>query len=75
MTTVDSTSDERTVNNVVSHEYRVLSEDEKRQMKAVKDAALDFINLVETLEPSRERSLAVTKIEEACMWAVKGITK
>lgn len=75
MTTVDSTSDERTVNNVVSHEYRVLSEDEKRQMKAVKDAALDFINLVETLEPSRERSLAVTKIEEACMWAVKGIVK
>lgn len=75
MTTVDSTSDERTVNNVVGHEYRVLSEDEKRQMKAVKDAALDFINLVETLEPSRERSLAVTKIEEACMWAVKGITK
>jgi hypothetical protein len=75
MTTVDSTSDERTVNNVVRHEYRVLSEDEKRQMKAVKDAALDFINLVETLEPSRERSLAVTKIEEACMWAVKGITK
>lgn len=75
MTTVDSTSDERTVNNVVRHEYRVLSEDEKRQMKAVKDAALDFINLVETLEPSRERSLAVTKIEEASMWAVKGITK
>ena len=75
MTTVDSTSDERTVNNVVRHEYRVLSEDEKRQLKAVKDAALDFINLVETLEPSRERSLAVTKIEEACMWAVKGITK
>lgn len=75
MTTVDSTSDERTVNNVVRHEYRVLSEDEKRQMKAVKDAALDFINLVETLEPSRERSIAVTKIEEACMWAVKGITK
>lgn len=75
MTTVDSTSDERTVNNVVRHEYRVLSEDEKRQMKAVKDAALDFINLVETLEPSRERSLAVTKIEEACMWAVKGIVK
>ena len=62
MTTVDSTSDERTVNNVVRHEYRVLSEDEKRQMKAVKDAALDFINLVETLEPSRERSLAVTNI-------------
>lgn len=75
MTTVDSTSDERTVNNVVGHEYRVLSEDEKRQMKAVKDAALDFINLVETLEPSRERSLAVTKIEEASMWAVKGIIK
>ena len=72
---IDSTSDERTVNNVVRHEYRVLSDDEKAQMKAIKDAAVAFINAIETLEPCRERSTAVTRAEEACMWAVKGITK
>ncbi len=75
MSEVDSTSDERTVNNTVRHQYRVLSDDEKRSMLAVKDAGQAFVDLVEGLEPSRERSLAVTKIEEAVMWAVKGITK
>jgi len=30
--TVPSHSDERTVNNAVRHTYRVLSDDEKRQM-------------------------------------------
>lgn len=31
MTTVDSTSDERTVNNVMRHQYRVLTDAEKQQ--------------------------------------------
>lgn len=75
MEEIDSTSDDRIKNNVVRHEYRVLSEYEKLQMKAIKDMGRDFIQLMETLEPSRERSLAVTKVEEAVMWMVKGITK
>lgn len=37
MTNVQSTSDERTTNNVMRHEYRVLSEPEKLQMQAVKE--------------------------------------
>ena len=46
MTSVDSTSDERTVNNVMRHEYRVLSAAEKEQMKSLKDAGLFYIGLL-----------------------------
>ena len=72
---VDSASDERVVNNVMRHEYRVLSADEKRNMQAVKDMGLQFHTMLTGIGESRELSLAKTKIEEAVMWAVKGITK
>ena len=75
METVHSTSDERVVNNVMRHAYRVLSDDEKRQMQAIKDHGLSFFELVDGIGQSREMSLAKTKIEEAVMWAVKHITK
>ena len=71
---VDSASDARTVNNTVRHQYRVLSDAEKAQMVAIKDKGLEFLTLMGTLGKSRESSLAITKIEEAVMWAVKGIT-
>lgn len=74
MSTVSSTSDERVVNNVMRHAYRVLSDDEKAQMQAIKDQGLEFHALVEGVGHSRELSLAKTKIEEAVMWAVKHIT-
>jgi hypothetical protein len=72
---VDSTSDERTVNNVVRHEYRVLTEEEKQQMKDIKDIGLAFIECFDALGSSRELSLAKTKVEEAVMWAVKHVTR
>jgi hypothetical protein len=72
--TVDSTSDERTVNNVMRHEYKVLSDEEKQSMQAVKDMGLEFHEYIESLGNSRELSLAKTKVEEAVMWAVKHIT-
>ena len=75
MTNVDSTSDARTMNNVVRHEYRVLSEAEKLSMKAVKDKGLEFIELVGSIGKSRELSLALTNAEQAVMWAVKHITR
>lgn len=71
---VDSTGDERTVNNVMRHEYRVLTPGEKEQMQKVKDMGLAFHQLLESLGYSRETSLAKTKVEEAVMWAVKHIT-
>jgi hypothetical protein len=75
MTTVTSTSDERTANNVMRHEYRVLSDAEKAQMLAIKDKGLELHSLIESVGQSRELSLAKTKTEEAVMWAVKHITR
>lgn len=86
---VDSTSDERTVNNVMRHEYRVLSEEEKALMKRIKDLGREFHELVHSIRRrdtansdvnplrtpvSRELSIAATRIEEAVMWAVKHVT-
>lgn len=72
---VDSTSEDRTVNNVMRHNYRVLSDDEKLQMQQIKDEGLSFYQLIESIGESRELSIAKTKIEEAVMWAVKHITR
>ncbi len=76
--TVDSDSDARTTNNTdaVRHNYRVLSDAEKAQMVAIKDAGVAFL---ETLKPvnaiaAREAALARTNLEQAVMWAVKGLT-
>lgn len=72
---VDSASDQRTVNNVMRHEYRVLSDVEKEQMKSIKDHGLLFHQFLDSMGSSRELSLAKTKVEEAVMWAVKHITR
>ena len=71
---VQSTSDERVVNNVMRHEYRRLSDPEKAAMQAIKDKGLELFNLIDGLGQSRELSIARTKAEEAVMWAVKHIT-
>ena len=75
MTTVDSTSNQRTVNNVMRHQYRVLTDAEKQQMQSVKDKGLELHDLIESIGQSRELSIAKTKTEEAVMWAVKHITR
>jgi hypothetical protein len=72
---IDSTSDRRTENNVMRHEYRILSDPEKQQMQNIKDMGVAFYKAVHDLGETREVSLAKTKIEEAVMWAVKHITK
>lgn len=71
---MDSTGDERTTNNVMRHEYRVLSDAEKELMKSVKDAGAKLYQLIDSAGNSRELSLAKAKAEEAVMWAVKHIT-
>lgn len=71
---VNSTSDARTVNNVMRHAYRVLSDDEKAAMQKLKDLGLELHELIDKLGSSREISLAKTKVEEAVMWATKHIT-
>ena len=74
MSTVNSTSDERVVNNVMRHGYRVLGDHEKAQMQQLKDDGLALWNLLDSLGSSRELSIAKTKIEEAVMWGTKHIT-
>lgn len=73
-TTIESTSDEHVVNNVVRHEYRVLNDDEKARVARLKDLGLAFIETVNGMPRSRETAIAVTKMEEAVMWAVKAAT-
>ena len=55
-------------------QYRQLDEADKAAMADIKAKAADLYDRVEALGASRETSLAKTKIEEACMWAVKHIT-
>lgn len=74
MGVVDSASDERTANNTVRHQYRVLSAEEKEQMVAIKDAGQALIDIINAQGRSRELSLALTNAEQAVMWAVKHIT-
>ena len=75
-----STGDERTVNNTLGgntmrHQYRVLTDDEKAQMERIKDWGANGLNvLMDCVPAGRERALAITKAEEAVMWAVKGLT-
>ena len=71
---IESQSDERTANNAVRHTYRVLSDEEKAQMIALKDLGAMFILTCNNIGKSRELSLAVTNAEQAVMWAVKHVT-
>lgn len=70
-----STSDQRTDNNVMRHEYRVLTNAEKALMQSIKDKGLDIYNTLTLMGDSREISIAKTKAEETVMWAVKHLTK
>jgi hypothetical protein len=72
---IDSASDDRTANNAVRHAYRTLTDAEKAQMVALKDLGAAFIAECQKIGASRELALAVTKMEEAVMWAVKHVTK
>lgn len=81
--TINSADDQRTSNNAVRHQYRVLSDEEKAQMLAVKDLGAAFIAKLHEIgrtDPatdqvgSRDLSLARTHMEDAVMRAVRHIT-
>lgn len=71
---VDSAGDQRVVNNVMRHGYRVLTDEEKARMQAIKDKGLELWELINSFGTSRELSLAKTAAEESVMWAVKHLT-
>ena len=63
------------MSNTFRPTYRKLSDDEVQSMAEVKEAAKTLEDLINaTVPPGRHCSLAQTKLEEAVMWAVKGIT-
>lgn len=74
MTKFDSTSDDRTANNAVRHQYRTLTDDEKASMTRIRDLGAAFIAACDEIGASRELSLAKTNAEQAVMWAVKHMT-
>lgn len=80
---VDSSSDDRTVNNAVRHQYRTLSDLEKQQMQRMKDLGAEFIATLHAIggtdpagdrQASRDLSIAQTHAEDAVMRAVRHIT-
>jgi hypothetical protein len=78
---VSSTGDARTVNNTMRQQFRVLTEAEKAAVDDLKGLGSDFLASLDDCEAflgstaAREIAIARTKMEEAVMWAVKGITK
>ena len=72
---IDSTSDERTANNTVRHQYRTLTDDEHAHVEDLKDLGQAFIDKCNEIGKSREMALAITNAEQAVMWAVKSVTK
>ena len=52
--------------------YRELSDDEKFRIQAIKATGEALLELCDF--NGREAAIAKTKVEEAVMWAVKGVT-
>lgn len=54
----------------------IYKEETQEKIANTRDAFTDITTYVlENLKDSREKSLVLTKLEEACMWAIKGITR
>jgi hypothetical protein len=59
----------------MSSTIKDVNDDEKEVMLWIKDQGLTMIEYIEVNVPKgREASFAKAKIEEAVMWAVKGLT-
>lgn len=55
---------------------QALTLDQCVRVEAVQTSFASLFNTIDKYIPEgREKSLTITKLEEACMWAVKGISK
>lgn len=51
-------------------------EEQKRKIENTREAFTNVTAFIlKNMKDSREKSLTLTKLEEACMWAIKGITR
>lgn len=62
------------MSNTFRTTYRELNSEEKNNISEIKTRAETVLEILNSLPKSRESSLAITKLEEAVMWGVKGIT-
>lgn len=67
-------SDERISVSRFRPRYRALSDDEKAIHDEVKAAFEVVEKQIERIKPGRYRSLALTSLEESCMWTIKELT-
>lgn len=52
------------------------SKEQKEKIEKTRNAFIEATTFIlENMNDSREKSLSLTKLEEACMWAIKGITR
>jgi len=64
--------------NIFRSVYKELSEEDKKHIEDVKNKASELWHLLPkdgVKGANREIAVAITKLEEAVMWAVKGMTK
>lgn len=53
-----------------------VSDDQSFRIEEIRHKFSDIFNVIDDLCASnRETSLAITKLEEACFWAIKGISR
>lgn len=56
--------------------YLEVTDEQREKIDRVREAFSDLFDLVEAhCRASRETSLAITKLEEAQFWAIKGISR
>lgn len=56
--------------------YTEVNEDQQRRIDDIRLMFSKMYDVIETVcKPSRETSLAITKLEEAQFWAIKGISR
>ena len=60
--------------NVFRPTYRKLNEKEEELMSEIKNQAQALYTRIDQTPASREQSIAKTKLEEAVMWSIKGLT-
>lgn len=56
-------------------QYVQPTDEQKELMQKFRDGYAELASQIETLENSRGRSLALTKLEESAFWLNKSITK
>lgn len=57
-------------------EYTKTSEEQQKRINDIRKVFSDIYDYIENnCKNSRETSLAITKLEEAQFWAIKGITR